>query len=85
MTRLYKLLGVAGFAVSAAAFGTFSGAAVQAALDPTPVYAHCLHDECEGGTSCKDNPGGNTNCPMEGSTCKTQGCGGGGGDEEILQ
>ncbi len=85
MTRIQKLLGIAGLAISAGAFGSVSGSAVHTAFAPTSVIAGCEDDECEGGTTCKDNPGGNTECPMEGSGCKTRGCAASsGGEEELL-
>jgi hypothetical protein len=85
MTRIHKLLGIAGLAISAGAFGSISGSAVHTTFSPPSVFAGCEDDECEGGTTCKDNAGGNTECPMEGSGCKTKGCAASvGGGEEIL-
>ena len=51
--------------------GAFAGAASRPAV---MVADGCEHDECEGGKWCKDNPGGGTQCNMEGSNCKTKAC-----------
>jgi hypothetical protein len=34
----------------------------------------CPNWECEGGTECKLNTGGDTGCVIDGAKCKTKGC-----------
>lgn len=62
--------------LSLALFLAVAAGAVGTALRPVSLAAAtaCEDDECERGTTCVDNPDGNTACNRSGSTCKTQGC-----------
>ena len=53
------------------------GFVTGALLQPSIVSAEfCENDECEGGSTCISNSGGNTSCDMTSGSgsCKTRGC-----------
>lgn len=59
-------------------FGLVGGWAAESTLGPTPAMAEqagaCEDDECEGGSQCDTNEGGNTSCDRVGAGCQTLGC-----------
>lgn len=76
MSRFKSLPALLGLALSMGVLGTAGGLTVRSALATEAVIgAGCEQDECEGGTTCKQNPGRNTSCDMTGpGTCATDGC-----------
>lgn len=76
MERTRKFFTILGLAVVVSAFGTFTGSALHSETVIQPVAAACEEDECEGGTDCVNNAGGNTACSVNSSGgCDTSGCG----------
>jgi hypothetical protein len=73
-----KRAGVVAMIALCGALGVVAG---TAATSPEAVKAFCEDDECELGTVCRTNPGGNTSCDVltepdsAGNRCKTLGCG----------
>lgn len=78
MVRIQKLFAVLALAATMGVLGTAGGLTVRSALaqqeEVSPGPGTCPDDECEGGTTCRDNPGGGTLCNYEGSICRTRAC-----------
>jgi hypothetical protein len=76
MSRLKSFATLVGLALSMATLGTAGGMTVRSALASDEISAGCEQDECEGGTTCKQNSGRNTLCDMTGpGACATDACG----------
>lgn len=74
MTRLNRLVALLALVTTMGALGTAGGLTVRSAFAQSELESGCEQDECEGGTTCKDNSGHNTSCSYDGSRCATDGC-----------
>lgn len=77
MTGIRKLFGLVALAATMGVIGTGTGLTMRSAFAGDAIIAPgggCEQDECEGGTTCKDNGGQNTSCSMSGGGCVTGGC-----------
>lgn len=78
MTGIKKLFALFALAATMGALGTTTGLTMRSALaqedEIVAPGGGCEQDECEGGTTCKDNGGQQTSCSMSGGGCVTGGC-----------
>lgn len=76
MTGIKKLFALLALAATMGALGTGTGLTMRSAFaqDEIAPGTGCEQDECEGGTTCKDNGGQQTSCSMSGGGCVTGGC-----------